>query len=201
MLEYKSQSNLKHYFRVGEIRFGLQFLMFLLRKKGGSFVFFILYCIFFPLPFSLLYPPTHSNHQPVVHAHESFCAQSPHLLISPPLQSCQPCSPSMSLSPFSLLVQFVHYIPHMNEIIQYLSFSDWFISLSIMFSRSIHTVTKGKIFFLWLSRWFLIYTIQTLDYQFQLCRPDWQIFYFLQKVCQKVFGIFDLCINLYSPDY
>ena len=32
----------------------------------------------------------------------------------------------------------------------YFSFSDWFISLSIMFSRSIHAVTKGKtFFFLW----------------------------------------------------
>ena len=54
---------------------------------------------------------------------------------------------SMSLSFFCLLVQFVHSIPHMSEIIWYLPFSDWLISLSIMFSRSIHTVTKGKIFF------------------------------------------------------
>ena len=30
----------------------------------------------------------------------------------------------------------------MNEIIWYLSFSDWLISLSIMFSRSIHTIAK-----------------------------------------------------------
>ena len=29
----------------------------------------------------------------------------------------------------------------------YLSFSDWFISLSIMFSRFIHAVAKGKFFF------------------------------------------------------
>ena len=34
----------------------------------------------------------------------------------------------------------------MSEII-YLSFSDWLISLSIMFSRSIHAVAKGKSFF------------------------------------------------------
>ena len=35
----------------------------------------------------------------------------------------------------------------MREIIWYLSFSDWLISLSIMFSRSIHTVAKGETFF------------------------------------------------------
>ena len=38
----------------------------------------------------------------------------------------------------------------MNEIIRCLSFSDWLISLSIMFSRSIHTAPKGKFsYFLW----------------------------------------------------
>ena len=40
----------------------------------------------------------------------------------------------------------------MSEIKWYLSFSDYLISLSIMFSRSIHAVAKGEIsFFLWLS--------------------------------------------------
>ena len=40
----------------------------------------------------------------------------------------------------------------MSEIIWFFSFSDGLISLSIMFSRSIHTVARGKIFsFLWLS--------------------------------------------------
>ena len=34
----------------------------------------------------------------------------------------------------------------MNEIIWYLSFSDWLISLSMMPSRSIHAVTKFKIY-------------------------------------------------------
>ena len=37
----------------------------------------------------------------------------------------------------------------MNEIIWYFPFSDWLISLSIMFSRSIHAVAKGKHFFSW----------------------------------------------------
>ena len=49
--------------------------------------------------------------------------------------------------PIFLVVQFVHQIPNVNEIIWYLSFSDWLISLSIMFSRSIHTVTNGVIAF------------------------------------------------------
>ena len=38
----------------------------------------------------------------------------------------------------------------MSEIIWYLSFSDWLVSLRIMLSMSIHAVTKNKIlFFLW----------------------------------------------------
>ena len=40
------------------------------------------------------------------------------------------CSPSMSLSPFSLLVQFLYQIPHMSEIMQYLSFSNWLFQLA-----------------------------------------------------------------------
>ena len=35
----------------------------------------------------------------------------------------------------------------MSEIIWYFFFSHWLIPLSIMFSKSIHLVTKGKIFF------------------------------------------------------
>ena len=41
------------------------------------------------------------------------------------------------------------FLLHIEQ--EYLSFSDWLISLSIMFSRSIHALTKGKISsFLWL---------------------------------------------------
>ena len=36
-------------------------------------------------------------------------------------------------------------IPHMCEIIWYLSCSDWLISLSIIYSRSIHAVKKGSL--------------------------------------------------------
>ena len=38
----------------------------------------------------------------------------------------------------------------MSEIMWYLSFSDWLISLSIMISKTVHTVAKGKIFFFFL---------------------------------------------------
>ena len=105
----------------------------------------LFYCMF-PLPFSPLTLPLPCNHHTVVHVHESFFlfAQSLHSLNAP--SQLSPCSPSIGLSLFCLLVQFVHYIPHMSEITWYLSFPDWLISLSIMFSRSIHTVAKGKTF-------------------------------------------------------
>ena len=53
----------------------------------------------------------------------------------------------------------------MSNIIQYLSFSVWLISLSIMPIRSIHVAAKGKTsFFLWLSSIpFYIYTTSSLS--------------------------------------
>ena len=67
----------------------------------------------------------------------------------PPPDSCQSVSciyESVSI----LFVYFVHQIPHIREIIWYLSFSDWLVSLSIILSRSIHVVTKSMISsFLW----------------------------------------------------
>ena len=48
---------------------------------------------------------------------------------------------SMSLVIFYLLVCFV---PLKGEIIRYLSLTAWLISLSIMLSRSIHAVAKGR---------------------------------------------------------
>ena len=97
-----------------------------------SFLKFNLYCICFPLPFTPLMPPPFSNHHTVVHVHESFFLFAQSLLLLPlhPHQLLSSC-PSMSLSPFSLLVQFVHQIPQMSESIWYLSFSEWLISLSI----------------------------------------------------------------------
>ena len=51
---------------------------------------------------------------------------------------------SMSLVLFCSLVYFVHYISLTSEIIWYLTFTAWLISLSIMLSSSIHVVTKGR---------------------------------------------------------
>ncbi len=44
----------------------------------------------------------------------------------------------------------------MNEIIWYLSFSDWFISLSIMLSSPIHVIANGKISFFLMGEYFSI---------------------------------------------
>ena len=63
----------------------------------------------------------------------------------------------MSLPLFCLLVQFIHSILHMSEIIWYLSFPDWLISLSIMFFRSLHTVAKGKIFFFMAEKYSIVW--------------------------------------------
>ena len=56
-------------------------------------------------------------------------------------------SVSVSLFLFCLLVCFIHWFPHIGEIIWYLSFSDWLISLSITLSRSVYAVIKGKVSF------------------------------------------------------
>ena len=114
-----------------------------------SFILFFQFfkCIFFLLPFSPLTPslPQQSPHCclcPWVFFPFSLIPPPPslphHLLSSGPL--------SMNLSLFCLLVQFLCYIPYMSEIIWHLSCSVWLISLSVMFSMSIHTVAKGKPF-------------------------------------------------------
>ena len=62
------------------------------------------------------------------------------------------CLSSVSMSLFLLLCLSIWFLDsHISEIIWCLSFSAWFISLSIILSRSIHVVTNGKIrFSLWL---------------------------------------------------
>ena len=48
--------------------------------------------------------------------------------------------------------EFQFYVPYMSEIPQFLAFSDWFISLSTVLSRTIHNAGKGTISsFLWVS--------------------------------------------------
>ena len=51
---------------------------------------------------------------------------------------------SMSLVVFCLLVCFADQVPLIGEIIWYLSFTSWLISLSIMPSHFIHAVMKGR---------------------------------------------------------
>ena len=72
-----------------------------------------------------------------------------------PSFSCYPPPPSLlvtislffillSLFIFCLLVCFVDQVLLIGEITWYLSFTPWLISLSIMLSRSIHGVAKGR---------------------------------------------------------
>ena len=53
---------------------------------------------------------------------------------------------SMSLFQFCLFINFVLEILYISEIVRYLSFSDWLISLSI-YPLEIHNVANGKILF------------------------------------------------------
>ena len=63
---------------------------------------------------------------------------------------CYPPLPSPLVTVSSLFLClwfyfcFVDYVPLIGEIIWYLSFTAWLISLSIILSSSIHTVTKGR---------------------------------------------------------
>ena len=57
-------------------------------------------------------------------------------------------APLWSLSVYSMFpclqFYFAHQIPLIGEIIWYLPFTAWLFSLSIIFSSSIHAVTKGR---------------------------------------------------------
>ena len=110
--------------------------------KKNLWVFVYLFYFIFSLPFSPLIPFSLSAITTLLSVFMSlFSFYSVPLPLNHPPQSSLLLSTSLCL--FCLLVQFVHKIPHMSEIIWYLSFSDWLISLSIMFSRSIHAVNKG----------------------------------------------------------
>ena len=68
-----------------------------------------------------------------------------------PYDTCQPVL-CIYESVFILFVCiFFYYNPHISEIIWYLSFSDWLISLSIIPCRSIHTLKKSKISFFFIA--------------------------------------------------
>ena len=53
---------------------------------------------------------------------------------------------SLPLVLFHSSLYIIHQIPHMSEIICYLSFSDWRILFSLVIFKSIHAVAKGKSF-------------------------------------------------------
>ena len=69
---------------------------------------------------------------------------------TPPLWQSPVCSLYVWLFLFYYVSSFVclFQIPHTSEIIQYLSFSVWLISVNKVPSRSIHVVANGKILFL-----------------------------------------------------
>ena len=103
----------------------------LIFSAGLNFPYFLkfsLYCIFSiiiqsPQP-SL--PPAIATLLSMSMSPLSFLLNSSSLSPSPPPPPLAVlCSPSRSLSLFGFLVQFVHQIPHMSEIIWYLSFSEW----------------------------------------------------------------------------
>ena len=121
--------------------------MSIIKAYKTLFLFFIFYCIFFCYHLVPLYlPPPHS------HSLLSM-SMSPFSFLLIPVYPQNPlisCHPVLYESLFCSLVQFVHQIPHKNEIIWYLPFSAWLISLSIMFSGSIHTGKMVKFSsFLW----------------------------------------------------
>ena len=67
-------------------------------------------------------------------------------------------------------VLFIFYISHISEIIQYLSFSIWLISLSIIPSRPIHIITNGKTssFYAWVVFHFVCVCVYILPYPFTI---------------------------------
>ena len=114
-------------------------------------------CLFSP---SLHPTPAEPSSLPHLHPPPWFCPCVLYSSSCKPLSSLSPPhSPlpivrlfltSMSLIIFCFLFSSVYYVTVKGEIIWYLSLATWLISISIMFSKSIHIVAKGKIFcFLW----------------------------------------------------
>ena len=152
----------------------LQFYLFILFLNFYCYSITVV-CIFSP---SLHSTPAEPTSVPRLHPPPWFC---PCVLYS---SSCNPPSPlspphsalaivrlfltSMSLVVFCLLFSLVDYVPVKGEIIWYLSFITWLISLSIMLSSSIHSMYNSSFrsmlqYFpsaskddLWYSNWIII---------------------------------------------
>ena len=111
-----------------------------------------------------IFPPTPSKPTslPCFHPPPWFCPCvlyssswkpfSPLSLLLSPLAIVRLFLISMSLVIFCLLFSFVDYVPVKGEIIWYLSFTAWLISLSIMLSSSIHAIARGRSSFFFLLR-------------------------------------------------
>ena len=81
-----------------------------------------------------------------------------------PFNPHQPSSPNSCRPAFSECHYFACYeIPCMSEIMWYLFFSDWLISLRIMFSRFIHAFVKGR-FPSFHSNYFCIYCVFSIEF-------------------------------------
>ena len=116
------------------------------------FIYFFNFIVFFPfLPFNpLVLPPLCDHHTVCV---QDSCPKVlfPFCWIPPPPKP----HPTNSCHPALYLRVYIYFAVSsvcsldstISEIMRYLSFPEWRISLNIMFSRSIHTVAKGKIFF------------------------------------------------------
>ena len=77
-----------------------------------------------------------------------------------PLTDMSPFLPLPNLWPPTLVLHFfLDY--NINDIIQFMSFPGWLISLSIMPSSSIHVVTKGWVFFFLCGRIIFVYIFIT----------------------------------------
>ena len=105
----------------------------------------------FPSPFNSFISPSSVNPLIVVCIHRSFrntlwLIAWPSVIQSTPtpLAAVSLFHVSMILFLFCSLVYCVQYIPHIIEIMWYFFFTGLLISLSIIFSRFIHAVTKGK---------------------------------------------------------
>ena len=134
----------------------------LAQKNNGGLSSVLIFLIYFLLHFSItIYPPyalfhLHSSPSSPITTLLSMSKGPFSFFLIPPPPNPHPaklsaCPLSMSLSLFCLLIQFVHLMPHMSEIIWYLTFSDWLISLSIIFSRSIHAIAEGRVFLLYVA--------------------------------------------------
>ena len=128
-------------------------------------LFFQIFFYCCSITFVSIFPISLSCHtHPNSHSQSSPCYPCPWVIYTCSLTrpfsfflpfSCNPSSlvsvslflVSMPLVLFCSLVYFVHYILLIGEIIWYLSFTNWLISFSVIFSSSTHAVAKYRSFF------------------------------------------------------